>query len=150
MTPLGLCGDGKASAVFWTRWFCRFHCPQRSIRMINVLANTVKRSFADDLVEQGCVLRQGVDGGGEHEAVVEDTGLDLGSTAAAGGERIYLEIVRGIDGEADLGLAVAGEVGEGAPGEKGFAGVLGVTDACQKPLAGENSWRTMERVFFLE
>ena len=27
---------------------------------------------------------------------------------------------------------------------------LGMTDACQKPLSGEKSWKTMERVFFLE
>lgn len=27
---------------------------------------------------------------------------------------------------------------------------LDVTDACQKPLKGEKSWKTMEQIFFLE
>ena len=27
---------------------------------------------------------------------------------------------------------------------------LNVTDSCQKPLPGEQSWKTMERIFFLE
>lgn len=27
---------------------------------------------------------------------------------------------------------------------------LAMTDSCQKPLSGEQSWKTMERVFYLE
>ena len=34
--------------------------------------------------------------------------------------------------------------------EPDYAEWLSVTDSCQKPLAGETSWKTMERVFFLE
>lgn len=31
-----------------------------------------------------------------------------------------------------------------------YAEWLKVTDSCQRPLAGETSWRNMERIFYLE